>query len=315
MATRSIVILVIIAAIALAVPPFLPRSVVDLLVFSCIYSIAGLGVGLLLGQCGIANLGQSVFYALGAYATAYMTVTLGVGAAWGFLTGVILSGLIALVIGWPVLRLTGHFLALATLALGIVANALFYEWDWLTHGSLGFGGIPKLNIFGLVIDTPLRFYYLAGAVLALCLLASANLIGSRTGLMLRAMRDAPEAAKSLGINAQWLRTRIFILSGIFGSIAGSLFAHYGSFVNVQSFGIEKAIAFLIIPVLGGATSLPGVVIGALFTTLVPEMLTRFGDLHQVLFGLTLMATVVLMPSGLMGGLASLSRYMTARGRA
>lgn len=306
---RSSLVLVICAlVVAMILPPFLPRNIVDLLVFTCIYSIAGLGVGLLLGQCGIANLGQSVFYALGAYATAYITVTLGSSSLLGFVAGIVVSALVALVIGWPVLRLTGHFLALATLALGIIANAIFYEWDWLTHGSLGFGGIPKLEVFGFALDTPLRFYYLVATVLLLCLWLASNLIDSRTGLMLRAMRDAPEAAVSLGVNRQWLRTRIFVLSAVLGSLAGSLFAHYGSFVNVQSFGIEKAISFLIIPVLGGVTSLPGVVIGALFITLVPEVLARLGNVHQILFGATLMAVVVLMPSGLTGGFERLSRY-------
>lgn len=309
--TRQRAFLVLVLALAAALPPLLPRNVMDLLVFTCIYSIAGLGVGLLLGQCGIANLGQSVFYALGAYATAYVTVTLGGDAIWGILLGIIVSAIVAFVVGWPVLRLTGHFLALATLALGIIANALFYEWDWLTHGSLGFGGIPKLDIFGFVLDTPLRFYYLAASVLVACLWVSANLIDSRTGLMLRAMRDAPEAAISLGVNRQWLRTRIFVLSAVLGSLAGSLFAHYGSFVNVQSFGIEKAISFLIIPVLGGVTSLPGVVIGALFITFVPEALSRFGHAHQILFGLTLVGVVVLLPAGLVGGFEGIARRFAA----
>jgi len=307
---RSPIVLLCILLVALVAPPFLPRSIVDLLVFTCIYSIAGLGVGLLLGQCGIVNLGQSVFYALGAYSTACITVTLGGGALGGFFVGIVISAAVAFVIGWPILRLTGHFLALATLALGIIANALFYEWDWLTHGSLGFGGIPKLNIFGFVLDTPLRFYYLAAGILFLCLLLAKNLIGSRTGLMLRAMRDSPEAAISLGVNQQWLRTRMFALNAVLGSLAGSLFAHYGSFVNVQSFGIDKAISFLIIPVLGGVTSLPGVVIGALFITLVPEVLARFGQVHQILFGLTLVAVIVLLPSGLVGGIERLSTIVS-----
>ncbi len=312
--TKPRLLLILVLGAAAALPPFLPRNVMDLLVFTCIYSIAGLGVGLLLGQCGIANLGQSVFYALGAYSTAYITVTLGGGAVWGMVVGVVASAVVAFVVGWPILRLTGHFLALATLALGIIANALFYEWDWLTHGSLGFGGIPKLNLFGVVLDTPLRFYYLVAAVLLACLWVSKNMIESRTGLMLRAMRDAPEAAISLGVNRQWLRTRIFMLNAVLGSIAGSLFAHYGSFVNVQSFGIDKAISFLIIPVLGGVTSLPGIVIGALFITLVPEALSRFGHAHQILFGLTLVAVVVLLPSGLVGGFERFSRRFAGSGR-
>jgi branched-chain amino acid transport system permease protein len=305
-AARSLLVLVAIAA-CVALPPFLPRHFVDLLVFAGIYSIAGLGVGLLLGQCGIANLGQIVFYAIGAYATAYLTVYVHAPAAVGFVVGIVISAALALTIGWPILRLTGYFLALATLAMGIIANALFFEWDWLTGGTLGIGGIPKLRIFGFLLDTPLRFYYLVLGVVAICMLLARNLIGSRTGLALRAMRDSQDAAISLAVNPRALRTRVFILSAILGSVAGSLFAHYGGFANVQSFSIEKTINFLLIPVLGGATSLLGVVIGALFITFMPELLSQFGSIHQILFGVALVGVVVLMPAGLTGALAGVWR--------
>ncbi|MBW5435743.1 branched-chain amino acid ABC transporter permease [Bradyrhizobium canariense] len=305
-ASRSLVILLSIA-VCVALPPFLPRHFVDLLVFAGIYTVAGLGVGLLLGQCGIANLGQIVFYAIGAYATAYLTVYVQAPAMVGFVVGMLISAALALTIGWPILRLTGYFLALATLAMGIVANALFFEWDWLTGGTLGIGGIPKLQIFSFVLDTPLRFYYLVLGVVAICLLLAHNLIRSRTGLALRAMRDSQDAAISLAVNPRALRTRIFILSALLGSVAGSLFAHYGGFANVQSFGIEKSINFLLIPVLGGATSLIGVVVGALFIAVVPELLSQFGGLHQILFGVALIGVVVLMPAGLTGALAEVWR--------
>ena len=302
-------------AICLVVPLFLSRSIVDLLVFAGIYVIAGLGVGLLLGQCGIANLGQTVFYGIGAYSSAYLTVQLGAPALSGFVVGVVLSAALAMIVGWPILRLTGYFLALATLALGIIATALFYEWDWLTGGTLGIGGIPKLQLFGMALDTPIRFYYLVLAVMLLCMLLAHNMITSRTGLMLRAMRDAPDAAISLAINLRWLRTRIFMLNAILGSLAGSLFAHYGGYVNVQGFSIDRAISFLLIPVLGGVTSLPGLVIGALFITFLPELLSRFGQVHQILFGLALVAVVVLMPSGLMGAFSGLLRRLGFEPRA
>lgn len=169
-----------------------------------------------------------------------------------------------------------------------------------------------MQLFSFVLDTPLRFYYLVVTVMSLCLLLAHNLTRSRNGLMLRAMRDAPEAATSLAIDLQWLRTRIFILSAVMGSVAGSLFAHYGGYVSVQSFGIDTSISFLLIPVLGGATSLPGVVVGALFITLLPELLSRFGNVHQILFGLALVGVVVLMPTGLMGALAWLWQRVSQR---
>jgi branched-chain amino acid transport system permease protein len=199
-----------------------------------------------------------------------------------------------------VLRLTDYFLALATLALSIIASSIFYEWDWLTGGELGIGGIPKLDFFGFRLDTPARFYYLAWAVGFLSILLVSNLVDSRTGLMLRGMRDSSAATASLGVDLQWLRTRVFMLSALLGSIAGGLFAHYVSFTSVQSFTVDKSIGFLLIPVLGGVRSLWGVVLGAMFVTLLPEVLSQIGDIHQILFGLALVSVVVLLPDGLAG---------------
>lgn len=283
-----------------ALPHVLSRHLTDLLVFTAIYTVAGVGVGLLLGQCGIVNLGQAAFYGIGAYSCAYLTVELGYPNIAGFVVGAALSVAIALVVGWPVLRLTGYFLALATLALSIIASSIFYEWDWLTGGELGIGGIPKLDFFGFKLDTPGRFYYLAWGVAFLSMLLVSNLVHSRTGLMLRGMRDSSEATASLGVDLQWLRTRVFMLSALLGSIAGSLFAHYVSFTSVQSFTVDKSIGFLLIPVLGGVRSLWGVVLGAMFVTILPEWLSQIGDIHQILFGLALVAVVVLLPDGLMG---------------
>jgi branched-chain amino acid transport system permease protein len=285
-----------------ALPLLLPRNLIDLFVFAGIYTIAGLGVGLLLGHCGIVNLAQAVFYGIGAYSTAYLTVEMGAPNIAGFLVGAVVSMAIAFLIGWPVLRLTGHFLALATLALSIIGSALFFEWDWLTGGTLGIGGIPKIRLIGFVLDTPARFYYFIWIIAFVCMLLARNLATSRSGLMFRAMRDSSEAAASLGIDLHRLRTRVFVLSALFGSIAGSLFAHYTSFVSVEGFGVSKSFSFLVITVIGGLQSVFGAVIGALFIIFLPEYLSRLGDFHQVLFGLALIGVVVGLQGGVVGAL-------------
>ena len=285
---------------ALILPWLLSRSAQNVLVFACLYAIAALGVGLLMRTCGIFNVGQAFFYGVGAYSSALLSS--GLGAPWpiGILAGAMLSGAIALLLGWPILRLTGYFLALATLALTIIGNALFYEWDWLTGGTLGIGGIPKIAVANVVFDTPLKFYYLSFLVLAASLYLANNLIRSRTGLMLRGLRDSAEAAASLSIDARRLRTQMFVFSAMLGSLSGSLLAHYGSFVNVESFDVAKSIVFLLIPVLGGTKSLIGVLVGAIFVTFMPDVLSSFGQLHQVLFGVALVVVVTLMPDGIMG---------------
>lgn len=302
-ATRWLVVAAVVAW-ALA-GQLLSRHHIDLLNFAAILAVGGLGVGLLLGQCGIVNLAQASFYGIGAYASAYCTTVLGWPALAGAAAGLLASAALAAAIGLPVLRLGGFFLALATLAVGSIANVLFFEWDWLTGGTLGIGGIPKLSLFGFLLDTPERYYYFAWPLVALLLWLVDNLVKGRPGLAMRAMRDAAPAAQVLGIDMHRLKTAMFVLSAMLGSLAGSLFAHYVSFVSVQSFTVERSIVFLLVPVVAGARSTYGVVIGALFVSLVPELLSGLGDFHQVLFGAVLVLVVTLMPGGIMGGLAGM----------
>lgn len=310
---RNLLWIAVAIAIWAALPFLVPRNIADLLVFTGIYTIAGLGIGLLLGHCGIVNLAQATFYGLGAYASAYCTVMMGWPSVTGFLVGAVISMALAYVIGRPILRLTGYFLALGTLALSAIASALFFEWDWLTGGTLGIGGIPKLDLLGFVLDRPSRYYFFVWIVAFACMWAAHNLVDSRSGLMLRAMRDSSTAAAALSVDLQSLRTRVFVVCALFGSLAGSLFAHHVSFVSTQSFTVDRSITFLLIPVIGGATSVPGIVVGALFITFLPELLSKLGDVHQILFGLALVAVVVLMPDGLMGAWDRFRARLMARG--
>ena len=287
------------------IPLIASRSSVDLLVFTALYSIAGIGVSFLLGQCGIVSLAQSVFYGIGAYATAYGCVHLGWPSPISMALGMLISAIIAWTIAWPILRLSGFFLALATLALAIIGQTLFVEWDWITGGTLGTGGIPKLDLFGWVLSTPQRFYYVIWPVLGVIFWMHYSLLNSRHGFAMRAMRDAPDAALTLGIPVHALKVRVFVLSAVLGAFAGSLFAHYVTFVSVDSFGVSRGINFLLIAVLGGAQTIIGTVFGALFVTLLPNALSKFGDIHALLFALLLVATVIYLPFGFAGALKQL----------
>lgn len=284
----------------LALPQVLSLHYVDVLNFAAILAIGGLGVGLLLGQCGIVNLGQAAFYGCGAYVTAYATTVLGWPALPSMLAGAALSGGLAALVGFPILRLSGFFLALATLAMGSIAGVLFFKWDWLTGGTLGVGGIPKLRLLGLELSTPERYHYFIWPLVVLLLWLVRNLVESRPGLAMRAMRDAAPAAEVLAVDMHGLKTAMFIICAVLGSVAGSLFAHYVSFVSVQSFTVEKSIMFLLVPVVAGVHSVFGIVLGAVFVALVPELLSGLGDMHQVLFGLVLVLVVTVVPGGLTG---------------
>lgn len=313
-AAAKYALLVLAASVFLALPFLLERHAVDVLVFCGLYAIAGAGVGFLLGQGGIVNLGQAAFYGIGGYASAYCTARLGWPALSGIVVGMALSLAIAVIIGRPILRLSGYFLALATLALGIICTNLYFEADFITGGTLGIPGVPKLALGGFAFDTPARFYFLVWPVAFIVILGMHNLMESRIGLAMRAMRDAPDAAMVMAIDNAKLKLWMFMMSSALGALAGSLFAHYVGFVNVDSFGVDRSIMFLLIPVVGGASVPAGVIVGALFIGLVPEVLSTFGDIHRVLFGLTLIASVVFFPDGLYGVGRSFLELVRRRGR-
>lgn len=283
-----------------AAPLVLSVHYVDLLVFSALLAIGGLGVGFLLGQAGIINLAQVAFYGIGAYATAYVTVTWQLPSVLGLLLGLAISAAFALAMGLPLLRLSGNFLALATLALLIIVTQLFYEWDWLTGGSLGISGIPRISLFGWTLDSPVKFYYFIWPITLLCFWLLANIAKGRPGLAMRAMRDSPEAAEVMAVDSAALRTKLFVLSAVLGSLSGSLFAHYVGYISVESFTLERTIILVLAPVIGGIRNPWSALPGAIFVSFLPEVLSPLGDVYRILFGLGLVLVIMLFPQGLLG---------------
>lgn len=283
-----------------AAPLLLSEHYVDLMVFAALLAIGGAGAGILLGQAGIINLAQVAFYGIGAYATAYATVTWQLPSPVGLVLGMAISAGFALAIGLPLLRLSGHFLALGTLALLIIVTQLFFEWDWLTGGTLGIGGIPKISLFGWTLDTPVSFYYFVWPITLLCFWLLANIADARPGLAMRAMRDSPEAAEVMAVDRAALRTKLFVLSAVLGSLSGSLFAHYVSYISVESFTLERSIIFVMVAVIGGLRNPWGALPGAIFMSFLPELLSPLGDVYRLMFAVGLIVVIMLFPKGLMG---------------
>lgn len=312
---RIKLVLLLAVLLAWATTPFLAsRGTVNLLALASIYAIAGLGVSLLLGYCGIVTLAQSAFYGIGAYSTSYLTVTQEWGSWSGFVVGVALSAAVAYLLGRPVLRLGGYYLALATLALAIIGFILFNQADGLTGGSLGVGGIPELGAFGRTLADPKNFYFFGWALAAVLMLLAHNLVTARTGLAMRALRDQPAAAEMLGVDIAALRLKAFVFSAMVGALAGSLYAHYSNYISVESFDVRKSLIFVLIAVLGGARQVWGPAVGAVFVTLLPEYLDDFGEFHQVLFGVVLVLAIIVVPDGIAGTVSRQFRR-TTRSRA
>jgi len=306
----------LLAALLLA-PLALDEFYLGELTLVLIYGVAGVGLMLLVGYTGLASLGHAAFLAIGAYAHAWL---LAHGAP--LPASLCLAGLIAAVAGaliaLPAVRMTGLYLAIATLAFAVIVEQILIHWEAVTGG---FRGMPVAAavMFGYELGTGWAFYYLCLAVLALVLLASANLLGAPTGRAFIAIRESEISAQSLGINLALTKTVAFALSAGFTGLAGALFAHKLGYLAPDAFDIMTSIQLLLMVVVGGLGSLQGAVLGAIFISFLPQLLAVLRDalpaaiarqpgLEPGLFGLILVLVILFEPQGIYGRWLRIKRY-------
>jgi branched-chain amino acid transport system permease protein len=272
----------------------------DVMVFVAIHSIIAAGLSLLLGYAGQISLGQAAFYGLGAYASGILTTRLGLSPWLGIMAGMVLAAGMAYGVGLPALRLKGHYLAMATLGFGMIVYIVFNEFIGLTGGPSGFGEIPSIRIFGMEISSTLGFYYLAWTAAVGVLWISLNIVHSRPGRALRAIHDSEKAAAAVGIDITRAKVQIFVVSGVYGALAGSLYAHFVTFINPPPFDIFFSIKVLMMVVIGGVGSIWGAYLGAALLTFLPEWLAFMEDFDVLAYGIILLTIVMFSPDGLVG---------------
>jgi branched-chain amino acid transport system permease protein len=260
-------------------------------------TIITVGLCLLMGYTGQVSLGQAAFYGIGAYTSAILSKQ-GLSPWLAMVVAAAATGAFAYIVGKPVLRLKGNYLAMATLGLGIIVYIFLREADWLTEGQRGILAIPYLSIGGFDFDTDRKYYYLVWVATLLVLIISQNIVNSRTGRALRAIRDSEAAAESVGINVPDLKVKIFTLSAVYASIAGSLYAHNLRYVSPQTFDFLFSIRLLLMAVVGGLASIWGAIFGTTAIAFLGDALRGFGDLETIVFGFILMAIIIFMPRGL-----------------
>ncbi len=252
-----------VAVLPLLTSPFYVR----LLSLVGIFGLVVMGLVLLTGYTGLASLGQAAFVGVGAYTAAILASRFGVNPWLGMVAGVLLSGFIAWLIGLVTLRLKGHFLALATLAWGLIITGVLKNWMSVTGGNTGYGSatgnrFPPLSLFGYELRDERAYYYLIWACTLLVLLAALNLMRSRTGRAIRSLRSGSVAAASFGVNVQRIKMVSFVLAAMFAGLAGGLFAFRELYLNPNIAGLGASIDYLIMAVLGGLQSLWGALFGA-----------------------------------------------------
>lgn len=269
--------------------------------------ILAVGLNLLMGYAGQISLGHAAFFGMGAYASAILTTRYAFPPLLALGTGLISAGLIAWLLARPILRLHGHYLAMATLGFGIIIHVIMVQAIGWTGGPDGLTGIPPLNLSGWTVDSDQRWYLVIMAAALLAIGLSLNLVDSRVGRALRAVHGSEFAARMMGIDTARAKTQVFVVSALFAAFAGSLFAHQQGFVSPDSFNLGASIDLVIMVVLGGMASTFGAAFGAIALTLLHQGLVVFEDYEMLIHGALLMAVMIFLPQGLFVGLSQGAR--------
>ncbi|NJC88636.1 MAG: branched-chain amino acid ABC transporter permease [Desulfuromonas sp.] len=299
---RELIKFALFAAVVLVIPATIKGGyLLNVLVFVGINTMLAVGLNLLLGFAGQISLGQAAFYGLGAYLSGILTATYGWNPWTAMAVAAIAVGILAFVIGFPILKLKGHYLAMATLGFGIIIYIVFNEYVDVTGGPSGFSGVPGLSLGDLHFDSDLKSYYLIWTMALLVMLLAVNLTQSRIGRALRAIHDSEVAARVLGVNARLLKVQVFTCSAIISGLAGSLYAHTVTFISPSTFGFHFSVELLTMVIIGGLGSIYGSCLGAALLTLLPEFLRTFQDYDIVVYGLLLIIMTMFLPGGLVQG--------------
>ncbi len=286
---------------------------ISLLVFLGLNAITTLGLSLLMGYAGQMSLGHAAFLGIGAYSSAILTTKYAFSPLFAFAFGIFLSAGIAFLVGRPTLRLKGHYMAVATLGFGEIVFIFFNELSPLTGGPSGLSGIPPFSFWEGPIEG-ISFLYLVWAVFSLLLIFSLNLVNSRIGRALRAIHGSELAAGAMGVDASRAKLEVFILSAVYASMSGSLYAHFLAFISPYAFGLMFSILLLMMVVIGGTQTLWGGFLGAAILTLLPEYLRGLEDFEVLAYGAILLSVLLFMPQGILEGVRRVAIRRKGQGR-
>lgn len=313
--------LVVLIAAILLLPFFVHKPhIYTLLILIGLYSIITIGLSLLLGYAGQISLGHAAFFGIGAYTSGILTTKATISPWLAIIIGIIITFSLAYLIGIPILKLKGHFLAIATVGFNIIIYVLLVGFSGFTGGPLGLQGIPKLSLFGLDLGNTLYFYYFIWATVIVVILFTTNIVRSHIGRVLRSIGDSEIATQMLGVNIAKYKVFIFAVSAAYASLAGSLYAHYINFIAPPTFNVDFSIILLIMVMVGGVHSIWGAVLGTAVIMFLQEFIRHIGSTYLnisgpveiVVYGLCVVLVMVFMPRGLISLFTSLWDKITIR---
>jgi branched-chain amino acid transport system permease protein len=299
--------LLALAAVVLLAPLALSNNYhYEIAILVCLNAIVCVGLNLLIGYAGQVSLGHAGFFGVGAYGSAILAARYGWPPLAALAAATAGAALLAWIVGRPILRLRGHYLAMATLGLGIIISIVLTTEDAWTGGPDGMS-VPPLALAGFTLAGERSWYWVVGALLVATVWLALNLIDSPVGRALRALHGSEVAAEVAGIDSARHKLLAFVLSAAIAGLAGALTAHYAGFITPGKADFLHSIELVVMVVFGGMASTFGAVVGAAVLTALPQLLTVFKEYEMVVFGGVMMLTMIFMPKGLVPTLAALAR--------
>lgn len=281
--------------------------ILHILVITGIYVILTLSLNLAVGYTGLPALGHIAFACVGAYVSSLLALNYGLSPWIGLLVGAIVAALLGVVIGFPSLRLKGDYLALATFGFGVIVYSVAKNWVSLTKGPMGLPGIPGFSIFGFQLSEVWQYLILVALFVFLTYFIIKRVVNSPFGRILQGIREDEIATQAMGKNVNKYKIVVFVVGAFFAGIAGSLYAHYITFIDPSSFTVMESITILLMVVFGGMGSLGGSFVGASVLVIFPELLRFLGmpssvaaPLRQMIYGLLLIILMLKRPRGILG---------------
>ena len=270
-----------------------------LAILAGIYIILTVSINLIIGYAGQVSLGHAAFYGIGAYTSALMSLNWHLPFPLAALSAILVAGACGLALGLPTLRLKEDYLAIVTLGFGVIVDLVFLNLE-ITGGPDGLAGIPSPRFLGISFRPAAVYLVLVAVAVLLVLVFTYRLVNSYHGRALRAIRDHEVTAQVMGINTPAYKIIIFTLAAGLAGLSGSLYAHYITFINPETFGLHTSILILTMVVLGGMGSVAGSVLGAVILTALPEALRQFQAYQDLVYGALLVGLLIWRPEGILG---------------
>lgn len=281
--------------------------ILHILVITGIYIILTLSLNLIVGYTGLPSLGHAAFSLVGAYTSSLLVIDFGLSPWFGLLAGGCVAALLGSIIGFPSLRLKGDYLALATFGFGVIVYSAANNWVSITRGPRGVPGIPRFSLFGFELSDIWSNLLLVTFFVFLTNFTISRIVNSPFGRILRGIREDEIGTQAMGKDIDMYKIMVFVIGAFCAGIAGSLYAHYITFIDPSSFTIMESIAILLMVVFGGMGSISGSFVGAATLVIFPELLRFIGlpssiasPLRQMIYGLLLIILMMKRPQGIMG---------------